>query len=78
MLQIFGWIGCTLIILKGFQILMIAISSSREDKQNIILAGALAFIISVGAAVTFFVLINKQIERMEGEMNKIQDMFQVR
>ena len=78
MLQIFGWMGCVLLVFKGFQILIIALSSSREDRQNIILAGALALIISIGAAFAFFTLINKQVEKMENETNKIGDLMQAR
>ncbi|WKL57265.1 hypothetical protein Q1W73_16605 [Asticcacaulis sp. ZE23SCel15] len=60
MLQIITYILCFYLVIKGIEILQIALASSREKRGPIIILGALTLAACLFAAVSFVGLQDKQ------------------
>jgi len=60
MLQIMTYLLCVYLVFKGFEILQIALMSSREDRAGGITIGVLLLIISIVVAFNFTRMIDAQ------------------
>jgi uncharacterized membrane protein len=60
MLQIITYLLCVYLIFKGFEILQIALMSSREDRAARLLIGVLFVVIAIAAAGMFVKMIDAQ------------------
>jgi len=60
MLQIITYLLCVYLVYKGFEILQIALMSSREDRTMGLVIGAIAVIVAVGVALLFVKMIDAQ------------------
>jgi hypothetical protein len=62
MLQIITYLLCVYLVFKGIEIYQIALMSNREDRKGGLKLGAAMIVISVIAAMVFYVLIDLQAE----------------
>jgi len=53
MLQLIGFLLCFYLVFKGYEILQIALASSREDKSKIVAWGVMWFVWSIIIAAIF-------------------------
>jgi uncharacterized membrane protein len=60
MLQIITYLLCVYLVFKGFEILQVALASSKEDRGAIILIGILAVAVAFLAALYFVHAIDAQ------------------
>ena len=64
MLQIVTYLLCVYLVIKGVEILQIAIMGNRESRSLGIAIGILSLVVCVGAALFFYKFINMQAESM--------------
>lgn len=64
MLQIITYLLCVYLIIKGVEILQIAIMGNRESRSVGIAIGVLSLVVCVGAALFFYKFINMQAQSM--------------
>jgi len=60
MLQIITYLFCVYLIYKGFEILQIALMSSRDDRAIGLLIGVAAVVVAIGLALLFVKMIDAQ------------------
>jgi len=60
MIQIITYLLAFYLIMKGVEVLQIALSSSRANRGGIILIGTFALIVSIGAAGVFVTMQDEQ------------------
>ena len=65
-LQIITYLLCIYLVFKGFEILQIALMSSRSDRKAGLIIGIIAVIVSIFVAICFTILINEQAYRTAG------------
>ncbi len=53
MLQIITYLLCIYLVFKGYEILQIALASTKENKEGIITMGVIALVASVLIAIAF-------------------------
>lgn len=64
MLQIITYLLCVYLVIKGVEILQIAIMGSRESRPLGITIGVISLVVCIGAALFFYKFINMQAESM--------------
>ena len=70
MIQILIYLLAVYLIFKAFEILQIAIMSSRADRRAGLLIGFFAVVIGIGAAGFFVDMADKQAESVSGSVAK--------
>jgi len=70
MIQILTYLLAVYLIFKGFEILQIAIMSSRVEKRAGLLIGFFAVVIAIGAAGFFVDMADKQAESVSSSVSK--------
>lgn len=60
MLQILGWMLCAFMVLKGVEILLIVICSSKDNSWFQLLLGWGAFFVAIALCIVFIGLLDSQ------------------
>jgi len=68
MLQIITYLLGVYLIMKGAEILQIALASPRENRTGIIAFGIICLLVSIGAALTFITLQDQQASSVSSSM----------
>ena len=74
MLQIITYVLCFYLIIKGFEILQIALASNREKRAGIITLGVLVLIACIAAAVFFANMQDQQAISLSQNMPSMPQM----
>ena len=70
MLQILTWLLSFYLVIKGLQVLMMALASARENRTGLVLFGMITLAVCVGGAVMFTTIQDRQAQSLSENFNR--------